>query len=240
MTLHRKPRLVLAACLALGLVAPVARGADSPAESADALRREVEQLKGEVERLKTENADLRKRLEGKPDGTGGEAAKPAKGPADGDIKIELGDEKALGAFKYRAPAGWVAQSVKGSSLGITYVSPDRAHAVLLQVRVKGGAPAEMQGKFATEVVGLQKSQLAKAKTTVIEPPTVQPDTRFYCRFQEKIKVNPDKTATQLHLYRNLGRDMIEVTAITTSEDSPTVGRVTKLAEDLALGVKSDK
>ncbi|HSI32180.1 MAG TPA: hypothetical protein VK986_01210, partial [Tepidisphaeraceae bacterium] len=156
------------------------------------------------------------------------------------IKIELGDEKTLGAFKYRAPAGWIAQSVKGSNLGITYVSPDKAHAVLLQVRVKGAAPPEMQGKFATEVVGLQKSQLAKSKAVVVEPPTVQPDTRFYARFQEKIKVNPDKTALQLHLYRNVGKDMVEVTAITTSEDSPTANRVIKLAEDLALGVKSDK
>ncbi|HYE16938.1 MAG TPA: hypothetical protein VEA69_00715 [Tepidisphaeraceae bacterium] len=229
MTLSHPCRLVLVACFALGMAA---RAAESPAESADALRREIEQLKTEVERLKSENAELRKKLEG-------ETAKPARPPAD-EIKIELGDEKTLGAFKYRAPAGWVAQSVKGSNLGITYVSPDKAHAVLLQVRAKGAAPPEMQPKFATEVVGLQKSQLAKSKAAVVEPPTVQPDTRFYCRFQEKLKVNPDKTAQQLHLYRNVGKDMVEVTAITTSEDSPTANRVIKLAEDLALGVKSDK
>lgn len=216
-----------------------AQAAEATPPAPDARQKEIDQLKAEVEKLRVENAELKLKLEQKEAAV---AKPPTTAPkiAAGEIKFELGEEKSIAGYKYRSPAGWVAQSVKGSTLGITYVSPDKSHAILLQIRIKGAAPAEMQGKFADSVITMQKGQLTKSKTEVIEAPAVQIDQRFYCRFQEKIKVKPDKTALQLHLYRNVSKDMIEVTAITTGEETEIAARVVKMAEELCLGAKADK
>lgn len=218
-------------------IAP-AHAAEATPSPTEALQKEIDQLKSDVQKLRAENDELRQKLAEKD-----AAAKPAVGTpkiTSGDIKFELGEEKSIAGYKYRSPAGWVAQSVKGSTLGITYVSPDKSHAILLQIRLKGAAPAEMQGKFADSVLTMQKGQLTKSKTEVVEAPAIQIDPRFYCRFQEKIKVKPDKTALQLHLYRNVNKDMVEVTAITTGEDTEIAARVVKMAEDLTLGAKPEK
>jgi len=239
MRIHRAR--AFAAILLLCFISQItpAQAAEATPSSTDALQKEIDQLKSELQKLRAENDELRQKLAQKDTAT---AKPPATAPkiASGEIKFELGEEKSIAGYKYRSPAGWVAQSVKGSTLGITYVSPDKAHAILLQIRLKGAAPAEMQGKFADSVLTMQKGQLTKSKTEVVEVPTIQIDTRFYCRFQEKIKVKPDKTALQLHLYRNVNKDMVEVTAITTGEDTEIAARVVKMAEDLTLGAKPEK
>ncbi len=223
---------ILAAALLFN--ANAAPAADPAPDSLDSLKKEIQSLKDELTRLRAENADLKRKLQDKDNSA---TTKPKI--ADGEIKFELGDEKTIGGYKYRSPAGWVAQSVKGNNTGITYLSPDKAHAILLIIRLKGGAPAEMQNKFTDSVLQMQKQQLAKSKTVIVDPTVSLNDPRFYCRLRERVKVD-QRTAEQHHLYRNYNKDMIEVTAITTAEDTETAARLVKLAEDLTLGVKPEK
>ena len=73
---------------------------------------------------------------------------------------------------------------------------------------------------------------------VVEPPAAVPDARFFCKVHERIKVKNEKTADQSHLYAVKGKDMLEVTVITTSEASDQVASTQRLAEEVMLSFKA--
>jgi hypothetical protein len=162
-------------------------------------------------------------------------AAPALGPVD----------QQLGGYMYAAPTGWGARPIKGVEFAVMHVAPEKGDVVRVQVHPKGGAPPEMKAKYAQTVIDMLKRSFAKSNTEVVEQPKVVPDRRFYAKLQEKIKVKGDKpdapkVATQMRLYRVIGADMIELTAITTSEKPEEVKAVQKMAEDMMLGLRPEK
>lgn len=224
--------------LVLGMVAWL-RG-EEPKDS-DALSVRVEQLKLEVAALRAENAALKEKLAAatRPttQGTSTRPATQATTRASSDLPVatfELGPTAKLGGYSYRAPLDWAAQPVKDNKLGMLYRSQDKAAVILVQVKPKGAAPPEMQQKFAQNIVQMLRQDFVKNKTEVVEPPAALGDARFYCRVHERIKVKNEKTADQSHLYAVVGRDMLEVTVITTSEASDQVASTVRLAEEVLL------
>jgi hypothetical protein len=162
-------------------------------------------------------------------------AAPTLGPVD----------QQLGGYVYAAPTGWAGQAVRNLNLAMMYRSPDKAGVVLMQVKTKAAAPPEMKAKYAQTVMEMIRRDFANRKTEVVEPTRVINDKRFYLKLQEKVKVKGEqadtpKVATQLRLYRVIGADMIELTAITTVEKAADVQAVQRMAEEMMLGVRPEK
>jgi hypothetical protein len=215
-----------------------ATGGKSPEQDRiNALQAEVDKLKGEVDRLKAELAALKDQLATRSSGTTTEAPPPTQ--TSTALTLGPADQK-LGGYVYAAPTGWTPQPPKDSKLGMMYRSPDKSGVILVQVKPKGAAPPEMQAKYAQQVTQMLRQDFAKNKTEVVEQPTAVKDDRFYLKVQEKIKVKPDKVATQMHLYRLADKDMIELTAITTAEKPEEIATVQKVAEEMLAGVRSEK
>jgi hypothetical protein len=200
---------------------------DSLQSKVEALTAQVDQLKAEVESLRAENASLKAKL--------ATAEKPTTKPTS-DLPaatFELGPTEKLGNYSYRAPLDWTATPDKEKP-GVFYRSQDKAAVILVQVRPKGGFPPEMQPKFAQKMIQELKQDFVKKKTEVVEPPAAVPDARFFCKIHERIRVKNEKTADQSHLYAVQGKDMLEVTVITTSEASDQVASTQRLAEEVML------
>jgi hypothetical protein len=222
------PIVRMALCLVL--LPAWARGAEPSADQKkiDELTAQVDALKAELAAVKAENAALKQKATSKPP--------PDAAPAP----FELGAEAKLGAYKYKTPVNWAASPPKDAKTGMLYRSPDKTSVIFVQVKPKGAAPAEMQQKYAQQVVQMLKQDFAKSKTEIVEPPTAQPDPRFYLKVHESIRVNGGQVADQTHYYLMAGKDMIELSVITKSEDPATISATQRLAEDLLLSVKSEK
>jgi hypothetical protein len=218
--------LLAAACRALA-DGPPAPPSPPPQQRIDELTAQVDQLKAELEALRAENAALKEKLSTA-------VTRPATQPAN---PFKLGPEAKLGDYTYRAPQDWTPTPVKDNKLGTLYRSPDRAVAILVQLKPKGAAPPEAQHKYAQSVIQMLKQDFVKNKTEVLEPPTAQPDPRFYLKVRERIKVKGDKAADQTHYYRMQGKDLTEATVITTSDATDQVAAAQRLAEDVLLSFR---
>jgi hypothetical protein len=213
--------------LCLVLLAPRSGWAQEKAPDAQRvaeLTATVERLKSELETLRAENAQLKQKLAEK------DKEKTNEAPA---TPFTLGAAAKLGAYQYRTPEGWTYQGVKNNTLGALYRSPDKAGVILVVVRPKGAAPMEMQAKYGQNIIQKLKEDFLKSKTEVVEPPTVVPDPRFYLKVHERIKVK-DKVADQTHAYLTPGKDMLELSVITTAEATDQVAATVKLAEEILL------
>lgn len=207
----------------LTCVAPADEKEDLPA-----LKAQIEKLKEEIASLKAENAALKAQLDLK-------AAKNDAPPV-----MELGAETTMGGYKYRTPANWTSTPPKDSKFAHMYRSSDKNSVILVQVKLKGAAPPEMAGKYASSVIGLLKQDFAKNKTEVVEAPAVVKDPRFYLKVHERIKVKGEKLADQTHLYHCIGKDLIECTVITTAEATDHVAATQRLAEEIVLSFRPEK
>jgi len=201
-----------------------ARGAE-PDKVAE-LTATVEKLKAEIDALKAENAELKQKLTEKEKTGSGKTDTPPP-------TFALGETAKLGAYQYRTPEGWTYQGVKNNTLGALYRSPDKAGVILVVVRPKGAAPIEVQAKYGQSIVQKLKEDFLKNKTEVVEPPAVVNDPRFYLKVHERIKVK-EKIADQSHVYLMPGKDMIELSVITTAEASDQVAATQRLAEDVLM------
>ena len=171
---------------------------------------------------------------------GQESPEMALGPVD----------QKLGEYLHPAPTGWTPHKPRDANLDMMYRSPDKSGIILVQVKPKGGgAAAQMQGKYAQETIQMLKQGFAKNKTEVVQQPAVVKDPRFFLKIQEKFKTKPDtaanpptpaKVATQTHVYRVQGQDMIVLTSISTSEKPEEAAAVQKVAEDMTLAFKPSK
>jgi hypothetical protein len=217
--------VVVVVVVSIGMMVPASRGdvADRVAE----LTAQVAKLTAEIEALKTENAELKQKLAEKEKGGAG------KTEAAPTTTFALGETAKLGAYQYRMPEGWTYQGVKNNTLGALYRSPDKAGVILVVVRPKGAAPMEVQAKYGQNIVQKLKEDFLKAKTEVVEPPAVVNDPRFYLKVHERIKVK-EKVADQTHAYLMPGKDMIEMSVITTTEATDQVAATQRLAEDVLL------
>jgi hypothetical protein len=204
-------------------------------EDVAALKAEIEKLKQEIAALKAENAALKEKLGDNP-ADKVENPKPSNNDKPADIPgvaLELSGDATLGAYKYKTPNGWTSQPMTNNKLGTLYRSPDKSGVILVQVKVKGGAPPEMAPKYAESVITMLKADFTKSKTELVSPPKSVNDTRFFAKVQEQFKVK-DKTAEQTHLYRVSGNnDMLEMTVISTGS-SDVAANTLRLAEEMLL------
>jgi hypothetical protein len=231
--------IILAGWTVLLLASDARAQAKTPEqEKIEALQMDVEKLKGEVERLKAELASIKEQVAGKSSGNP-TATPPQPVPQSSALALGPADQK-VGGYVFSAPTGWTAQPARDSKLGMMYRSPDKSGVILVQIKPKGAAPPEMQAKYGQQVTQMLRQDFVKNKTEVIEQPTAVKDDRFYLKVQEKIKVKPDKTATQMHVYRVEGKDMIELTSITTAEKPEDIAAAQKIAEDMVLGLTPEK
>lgn len=210
------------------------RAQDAPPGDAGKLAAEVARLKAEVEDLKRENAALKEKLAAKEKVTttgNGDAAPPV---------TALGGQAKLSGYAHKTPDGWTPTPAKDNKNGMLYRAPDKSSVIFVQVKPKGAAPPEMRAEYAKSVVQMLKQDFAKSKTEVIEPPASQPDPRFFLKVHERIRGKADKIADQTHYYLMPGKDMIELTVITTAEATDQIAMTQRLAEELLLSFKAEK
>jgi hypothetical protein len=212
--------------LALPCTCAAAQGKPATPDKVAELMQTVEQLKSEIAALKAENATLKQKLAEQA------TTRPTTSPAT-HTSFELGPTAKLGAYQYRTPEGWTHQGVKNNPLGALYRSPDKAGVILVVVRPKGAAPMEAQVKYGQNIVQKLREDFLRNKTEVVAAPATVPDPRFYLKVHERIKVK-EKVADQTHIYLAPGRDMIELSVITTAEASDQVVSTQKLAEEMLL------
>ncbi len=234
------------ACIILLLSAqPLFAQEKTDKERIAALSAQIERLNRELAALKTENAALKEKLAAREAGGnagGGEKPKP-------DLPVnsyELGDRVMLGLYSFASPAGWTAAPSKDTKLSAIYRSPDKSTIIRLYVQPKGAAPPEAQAQYGESVVKMLKQDFTRSKTEVIDPPAIERDPRFFMKVQERVKVKPakpgdkEKTAVQTHIYQMPGKDMVEMTVITTAEASDQIAAVQKFAEEILLSLKLGK
>ena len=221
--------------LGLSLCAPAGRGDEKTAEPSkiEALTAEIDKLKLEIDALRVENATLREKL-----ASVEKTAATTKPSADlPPTLFELGDSATLGAYEYKAPKGWIYQAVKGSTLGAVYRSPDKQAVVYVQLRPKGAVSVD-QVRYGQSIIQKLKEDFLKSKTEVISPPAIVNDSRFYLKVHERIKVKNEKLADQSHIYLMPGKDLIELSVITTAEGTDQIASTQKLAEDVLLSFEA--
>jgi hypothetical protein len=232
--------LVIAAITLLPAAAAVAQDRSADQERIDALTGEIDRLRAEVEALRAENAALRERLAvATSGGVAGTATRPATTrPATGPVvtRYELGETTALGSYQFRPPLGWTLTPRDDKPQSI-YRSPDKLTVVQVRIKPKGAIAADLQPKVAQNIIQALKQDYLKNKTEVIDPPTAVPDPRFYLRVRERVRLKGEKTADQTHLYQMPGKDMVEVTVITTAEAPETIAATQRLAEEMLLSLK---
>ncbi len=222
--------------LGLSLCGAAARSDDKTAEPSktEALTAEIDKLKLEIDTLRVENATLREKLENLEKST---TTKPSADlPA---TSFELGEPATLGAYKYKAPKGWIYQAVKGSTLGAVYRSPDKQAVIYVQLRPKGAVSVD-QVRYGQSIIQKLKEDFLRSKTEVISPPAIVNDSRFYLKVHERIKVKSEKLADQSHIYLMPGKDLIELSVITTAEGTDQIASTQKLAEDVLLSFAPGK
>jgi len=158
--------------------------------------------------------------------------------ADPPATFDLGERITLGSYSLATPAGWTAADMKDNKLAAMYRSQDKAAVIRVQVRPKAAVAPEAVPKYAPTVIQKLKQDFLKNKTEIIEPPAVQKDARFFLTIREVIKIKEGKIAAQSHLYLMPGKDLIELTVITTSEVSEEVAATEKLAQEMLLSCKA--
>jgi hypothetical protein len=156
---------------------------------------------------------------------------------DPPATFELGDRATLGDYSFATPAGWTAADMKDNKFAAMYRSQDKAAVIRVQVRPKAAVSPEAVPKYAPTIIQKLKQDFLKNKTEIIEPPTVQKDPRFFLTIREVIKIKEGKIAAQSHLYLMPGKDLIELTVITTSTVSDEVAATEKLAQEMLLSCK---
>jgi hypothetical protein len=238
-------RIVAVSCLVVGLaLSPVwARAQERSDEAAklESLTGEVERLRAEVETLRAENAVLRERLAAAPTTRPAATRAATTRPTTDAVvtRYELGDTTQLGNYQFRTPVGW-APGPKEEKLQVLFRAPDKLSVILVRIKLKGAAPPEAQAKYAQNIVQMLKQDFVKNKAEVVGPPVAVPDPRFYLRVRERIRIKGEKTADQTHLYVMPGKDMVELTVITTSENPEQIAQTQRLAEEMMLSVKAVK
>lgn len=220
--------------LGIALYAAAGRGDEKTAEPSkiEALTAEIDKLKLEIDALRVENATLREKLEN--------LEKTAATKPSGDLPptlFELGDSATVGAYQYKAPKGWIYQAVKGSTLGAVYRSPDKQAVIYVQLRPKGAVSVD-QVRYGQSIIQKLKEDFLRSKTEVISPPAIVNDSRFYLKVHERIKVKNEKLADQSHIYLMPGKDLIELSVITTAEGTDQIASTQKLAEDMLLSFEA--
>jgi hypothetical protein len=205
-------------------------------ERIDALSGEVDRLRAQVDALRAENAALRARLAAMAT-TRPATTRATTGPVVS--RYELGDPTILGNYRFRPPLGW-ALTPRDDKPQSIYRSPDKLTVVQVRVKPKGGMAADLRPRVAQNIVQALKQDYLKNKTEVIDPPVAVPDPRFYLRVRERVRLKGEKTADQTHLYQMPGKDMVEVTVITTAEAPETIAASRRLAEEMLLSLKPAK
>jgi hypothetical protein len=235
---------LVVAALALASAVPVlAQDRSADQERIDALSGEIDRLRAEVDALRAENAALRERLAvATSAGVAGTTTRPTTTrAATGPIvtRYELGEVTGLGNYQFRPPLGWTLTPRDDKPQSI-YRSPDKLTVVQVRVKPKGAVAADLQPRFAQNIIQALKQDYLKNKTELIDPPTAVPDRRFYLRVRERVRLKGEKTADQTHLYQMPGKDMVEVTVITTAEAPETIAASRRLAEEMLLSLKPIK
>ena len=234
--------LVIAGLVALTVLTAAAQDRSAEQERIDALSGEIDRLRAEVDTLRAENAALRERLAVATSSGAATTTRPATTrAATGPVvsRYELGEITALGNYHFRPPLGW-ALTPRDDKPQSIYRSPDKLTVVQVRVKPKGAMAADLQPKVAQNIIQALKQDYLKNKTEVIDPPTAVPDSRFYLRVRERIRLKGEKTAEQTHLYQMPGKDMVEVTVITTAEAPETIAATQRLAEEMLLSLKPAK
>jgi hypothetical protein len=162
----------------------------------------------------------------------------ADAPADMPATFELGDRATLGSYTFSTPKDWTAADMKDQKLAAMYRSQDKAAVIRVQVRPKAAVTPEAVPKYAPTVIQKLKQDFLRNKTEIIEPPAVKKDPRFFLTIREVIKIKEGKIAAQSHLYLMPGRDLIELTVITTSDVPDQIAATEKLAQDMLLSFKA--
>jgi hypothetical protein len=233
--------LVVAALSLLPASTAVAQDRSADQERIDALSGEIDRLRAEIDALRAENAALRERLAvATSTGITGTTTRPAAStrPTTGPVvtRYELGEITALGTYQFRPPLNWTLTPRDDKPQSI-YRSPDKLTVVQVRIKPKGAMAADLQPKVAQNIIQALKQDYLKNKTEVIDPPAAVPDGRFYLRVRERVRLKGEKTADQTHLYQMPGKDMVEVTVITTAEAPEQVAASQRLAEEMLLSLK---
>lgn len=98
------------------------------------------------------------------------------------------------------------------------------------------ADAEITPQMGGAVVRALRDAHKKAGEKIVMDPKVEPDKRFALRVHEKYQ-HGDKTADELHLYKNLGPRVVMVTVNTWVADDAAARALQAAGEDVGVSAR---
>ena len=153
--------------------------------------------------------------------------KPKDSPSEGSL---IG-----GRLTFTPPPddAWARATNVKSDDAAAYGARDEKGAIAIQVLP---ADAEMTPQMGGAVIRSLRDAHKKANQKILFGPKVEPDKRFALQVHEKYQVG-DKTADELHLYRNVGPRVVMVTVNAWVTDDPAANPIHKAGEDVLASAK---
>jgi hypothetical protein len=161
---------------------------------------------------------------------------PSSQPATPDASLV----KALanGTVRFTAPDGWEEAPATATDLRAAFFLPD--HASVVSVEVLPADATIGPESFGAIMRSLRQTRQQR-REKFVEGPTNEKDNRFLLRIHEKyrtmVKVDDkpaEKTASQLHLYRQVGPRIIMVTVWSTADADEELKQAQAAGEEMAL------
>jgi hypothetical protein len=139
-----------------------------------------------------------------------------------------------GRVQFVAPEGWTKADRSSTPTRAVYVSDTREGMMSIEV------PPDMKigDGTAAAVVKRLRAMRNKSKSTIMEAKE-EPDNRFDVRVHEQYKQG-ERTADQLHLYKQVGSRAVMVTVNSVSDDEATTKAIHELGEATMVSVKLAK
>jgi hypothetical protein len=156
------------------------------------------------------------------------ATNPAKPP---EPPKRVRDGLVKGAVRFLVPVEWEIEERNENGLQVRYRADDSGQAkvsMLVTQQAQGIPPndARLRQQLAKFVIdGLNKS-LKEHGAEIIDPPKIEPDARFFLRIHERFKDKEGEGVyDQVHFYRAVGINLIDVTATAVTEDKEEAKRL---------------
>ncbi|HEY2587236.1 MAG TPA: hypothetical protein VGI81_15935 [Tepidisphaeraceae bacterium] len=128
---------------------------------------------------------------------------------------------------------WARATNVNADDAAAYGARDEKGAIAIQVLP---ADAEMTPQMGGAVVRSLRDAHKKANQNIVYGPKVEPDKRFALKVHEKYQVG-EKTADELHLYRNVGPRVVMVTVNAWVTDDAAAKPVHQAGEDVLASAK---
>jgi hypothetical protein len=132
------------------------------------------------------------------------------------------------------PAGWMVYHQAGDE-SVEFSNEHLHSVILIAFEPKDMILDGMGGQMAKAIDGLP----ARSGGETVMHAKIEKDKRFDLKIHDKYKVH-GKVGDQLHLYKNIGPRVVEVTIACSAEDQDIIDDVFKTGQDMLAAMKFDR